>query len=258
MKCFARKLINVLAAVLFVAIAAANSQAAAINYGDFSGSTVDFLGVTENSITDPTPLFGAPLVVSDAILFNPTGFGATSSGGSPSIDITDGLLKMMIMAKPGKAIDSLLLEEAGDYTLAGVGTVLTQTWVNAAVFVQIIELTTGPISPISLSDNLTFTPNAGNYDLVNEPGIGIIWTGSLFMDIQAALSDLGIEAQATKLLFTMDNTLVAQSESGSVAFIQKKNVGGFGMTVNIIPVPATLWTGLALLGSLGVVRRSRR
>src|SRR5947207_4379405 len=73
-----------------------------INYGNFNGTNVMYLNVTEDSSTDPTPLFGAPTVSDDALSFNPSGFGATSSGGGT--DLTDGTLATTIMTTGTKRI----------------------------------------------------------------------------------------------------------------------------------------------------------
>ena len=55
----------VVAAALVSLCFAPSSFAAPINYGDFPGTSVTFLDVTEDSATDPTPLFGAPALAGD-------------------------------------------------------------------------------------------------------------------------------------------------------------------------------------------------
>ncbi len=74
-------MVLLLAAIAF-SVAQTSVQAAAINYGDFSGSTVMYLGVTEkaNSPVNAEPLFNAPTIVGDELDFNPSGFSAQSSG----------------------------------------------------------------------------------------------------------------------------------------------------------------------------------
>ena len=57
-------------------------SAAPINYGNFNGTNVMYLGVTEDSSTDPTPLFGPPTVTNDSLSFNPVSFGATPTPSS--------------------------------------------------------------------------------------------------------------------------------------------------------------------------------
>lgn len=252
-----KKVLTVLVVVSAMSSAAAN--AASINYGSFAGTTLSFNNVEESSLTDAPPLFGTPSVSGDAILFNPSSFGATSSnGGLP--DITDGHLSMLLMANPGFGIDSIEISEAGDYTLIGAGGAGTMASVSAPVFLTITEVNFAAITPINMNGNLVFSPSGGSYDLANDgPGVGVIWTGSLNLDISGYLNDvLGINGVATKIEFDMDNTLVALSETGTISFIQKKQIGGFGMTVTTIPVPSAIYPGMALLAGLGVMRRRRQ
>ena len=57
---------------------AAPVSADSIGYGDYYGTTVDFLGVTEESTTDSLPLYGAPILVDNQSLFFPTTFSSSS------------------------------------------------------------------------------------------------------------------------------------------------------------------------------------
>ena len=95
-----KKLLNALLPVTASALVCAISLptiAAPINYGNFSGANVNFLQVTEDSATDPTPLFGPPTVAGDGMTFSPTAaFSANASSGS--IDLTDGKLNTTIQA----------------------------------------------------------------------------------------------------------------------------------------------------------------
>jgi hypothetical protein len=234
--------------------------AAPINYLDFVGTNVTYKDVTEDSATDPTPLWGAPTISGDGLNFTPlAAFSASSSGGSPP-DITDGKLDTTIVVNdPGVgAIDNILVSERGDYTLAGSGTIASNTSVAAPVILTLLEINGVGISPTPLySGNLMFSPSGGTYDLVNDPGSGEIWTGSLMIDIDAAMAAINKDGRATKIKYHMDNTLTAFSESGSIAFIAKKD-GIVSLEVNV-PEPTSFV--LALLGPLGLAwvlrRRSR-
>src|SRR3990172_510762 len=108
------------AAVCFFLLAANHgAQAVPINYGTFMGNTVSYVDVTEDSNSgDALPLFGAPTVSADSLDFDPVGFDANATGAL-GVDVTDGNLNFMVVAKRGKAIQSLELSEAGDTTLAG-------------------------------------------------------------------------------------------------------------------------------------------
>ena len=232
-----------------VVVGVASLASAAINYGNFSGITVDYFNVTENSTTDPGALFGTPTLAGNGLVFNPVSFGASSINGA-SPDITDGTLTATIVAKPGNFISQISIEESGDYTLFGNGTAATSVVVAAPVFFQIIEVNNAPITPTTLSGTLTMSPS-GTFSL---PGsvVGGIWTGSGVFDLDAHLAGLGIDGSATKVILSLDNALVAQSEVGTVAFIKKKTFGGTSLT--IVPEPTTL--GL-LAGTLLLASRRR-
>lgn len=233
-------------------------QAAAINYGDFSGATVNFLQVTEDSGTDPTPVYGSPSVFGNSLDFNPLSFNASASG-SGGVDITDGTLTLMMTSNPGHFIDCIKFDEAGDYTLAGFGTAATAVSVTANFNIEIQEVDGVAIGSILVNPVMNFTPSNGDFDLANDAGGGPAangsWAGMLMADLTQVLIDNNIPYVngVTKVSVTFDNTLVATSEDGTSAFIAKKDVGGVGITV--IPEPASL--GLLTLGGLCMMARRR-
>ncbi len=232
------------------------ADAAQINYGDFMGNTVNFLQVTEDSGTDPTPLYGAPSVFGDTLDFNPISFnaGATGAGG---VDITDGTMSLMMTSKPGNFIDQVLFDEAGDVTLAGFGGIGTFASVSANFFVEIQEVDGVGIGSILIQAPMIFTPSGGTYDQATDGGGGPLfnsaWSGSLLVDLTQALIDNNIPHVngVTKISVVFDNTLVALSENGTSSFIAKKDVGGVGITV--VPEPATI--GLLALGGVCLLGR---
>jgi hypothetical protein len=231
-------------------------RATPIDYGDFAGTSVTYLQVTEDSATDPTPLYGPPTVAGNGITFSPTAaFSSNVSGGNS--DITDGKLNTTLVTNNPSvgAIDNILVSERGDYTLAGSGTSATNTSVSAPVFLTLTEVNGGTVSPVALfSGNLTFSPSSGSYNLVSNPGSGVIWNGSLLINVDALLVANGINGRATRIEYQMDNQLLAFSQSGSIAFIEKKN-GFVSISVNV-PEPSTLV--LALIGSLALAWQFRR
>ncbi len=236
-----------------VAGAAGSAFATPINYGNFSGVTVDWLQVTEDSTTDPTPLFGTPTISGDSLNFNPVSFGSTAANGSS--DLTDGTLTSMIVARPGFSIPAIQFTENGDYTLAGNGGAGTSASVNLSVFVWVTEVNDVAITPISFSVNGTFNPSSGTFDLFNDgPTFGIrTWNGGAVADVDAFLASHSIAGHATEITVTIDNALVTTSQAGTLAFIKKKQIGGVAITV--VPTPGAI--ALMGVGMLAAGRRRR-
>jgi hypothetical protein len=235
-----------------VGVCGSAALATPINYGDFTGTNVMFLQVTEDSTTDATPLFGTPLVSGDGIQFNPTSFGSFAFNGSS--DLTDGTLTTMIMANPGRVIPAVTFSESGDYTLAGSGGAMTSASVALSWFVTVSEVNGSPIAPVSFSGMGTFSPSSGTFDLASDgPGAAVIWNGSAMIDIDAFLASQSISGSATKVTVTLNNALVTTSEPGTASFIKKKEFGGVAMAV--VPAPATL--GLLGVGLVAAGRRRR-
>ncbi len=235
--------------VVIMAIALVAPAQAVINYGDFSGATIDYLDVTESSVTDPVPLYNAPTILGDFLDFNPTGFGSSSSGVAS--DVTDGQLNMTIKAKDGQRIEMLTVREDGDLTLSGpLGTAATYATIGAPVFLKITEVDGAAIAPIAVNGSLAFT-NAGTWDIATDGTFtGAAFEGFLHIDLTAELRANGVATgYVTELDFAMDNTLSTGSESGTSALIVKKD-----LDIDV-PEPATL--SLLALGGLGLLRRRR-
>ncbi len=229
------------------------AQAVPINYGDFVGTTVQFMQVTEDSTTDPVPLFGVPTVAGDALDFNPTNFVSSSSAGAS--DTTTAVLDFYIEALPGNFVDEVLFYEAGDYTIFGTGGVGTLASVTAPVNIDVLEVDGVAIVPVNFVANMVFSPSAGDYDLANDgAGFGVIWSGVLDVDVAQLLTNAAVPytGGATKVMVSLSNTLTTTSEAGSFAEIQKKDIQGFGVTV--VPEPASL----VLLTAIGLPILTRR
>lgn len=255
-----------LAATFLVATLADNLQAA-VMHGDFPATTVDFLDVTEETLLSTSGkgdgLFGAPTVAGDSLDFDPIGFSASSTGGGPS-DLLDVQLKFMIQAKDGNAITSILLTEAGDTTLDnGFSSDDALTRVTANVFVDILEINGVGVSGVDFTGDMEFMPSDGDYQLsVDNPGgssLNTSWTGSFFRELGPILAANSLTGNVTKVAVTLDNTLTATSDTGSTAFIAKKDTDGIVITVNPdemeIPEPSSL---LLAVGSLLVLAGARR
>lgn len=226
-------------AALIVGVAglAGSALARPINYGDYFGSNIDFIQVTEDSSTETpgTPVFGAPTLSGNALLWFPTTYSSFSQNGSA--DSTNGVLTVSLRSRPGEFIKSVTISEIGDYSLSGVGTASTFASVSSSMFAF------APQNGINYGGALTVTPKATFIRPIDSAGP---WTAKRVIDV----TGLGI----TQLDLTFSSTLSTGSESGTTAFIQKKQIGGPTLRIEV-PAPGSL--ALVGLGGLAALRRRR-
>lgn len=247
---------SILLAIGLAILATRGVYAAPIVYGNFPGSTVDYLGVQEESSTDPgTGKFGPPTVAGDAMDFNPAAFAASSSGLAS--DTTDSNLQFMVKAHPGQGINGIFLTEAGDTSLSGlVGE--AQTTVGAVITGEIVELNIGGV-PTPVSINLPplamgFTPK-DNFKLSVDGAGSKGWSGSTLLDLT------GHAGPVTKVNISMDNTLTASSVAGTSAFIQKKDADALVITTTttpFVPEPTSALMTIIAIALGGAVSRRRK
>jgi hypothetical protein len=260
------------AALLLMAISS-QALASPISYGSISGTTVDYIDIEENSGTDPgyfppnapLGLFGAPTVAGDSIDFSPNNFFADSQFGAVP-DLTDGHLTFGVNSKPGHAIQNINFQEGGGVSVVGVGTDATFVDVSAVGFINVLEIDGAapaglPVIPINLTFNFGVAGD-GTWRRASEGFVnGFLWTGAQAIDIKGWLNANGFPTQygATKITVSLDNSLYAQSEATSGAYIDKKDFGGLSITINTpnIPEPTTFVLGLAGCLAVGAIRRSR-
>jgi hypothetical protein len=242
---------------LVCTLSAPAAFAVPINYGNYVGINVSYLQVTEQTLSagDADGLFGAPTVVGDQIDFDPVGFAANASGAGGN-DITDVELTFGIQAKPNEIITTIILTEAGDYTIAGAGGAGTLAAVAANVIIEVFEVDGVALGvPVQTNVQLAFAPSDGDYNLADD-GQTILgsWNGSLTFDVAAFLASESIDGSATRVQVTLDNQLVALSEDGTNAFIAKKDTDGLSVTT--LPEPgAGILSALGLLGLAAFTRR---
>lgn len=231
---------NLAAFAVAVAGLAASSNAASINYGNFSIAGVIFGNVTESSGTDAVPLYGPPEAFVTGLDFDPIGFVAFS--GSGGADLTDGQLNFTVASPLG--IPSISLTESGDYTLAGIGTSATQALAGAIISVRVLEVNGVAVAPISIApSNATV-----GFNLVANSGLVQPWSLGITSNIAGQLP---VGSLATKIEVVIDNSLVAVSEASSVASISKKD-----FAINIpVPEPTSLAASLSFLGIAGRRRK---
>ena len=243
---------SILAAALLAILLAPSALTAAILYGDFDGTTVMYLDVTESNATDEQK-FGPPNIFGDQLDFNPTNFRAQSSDAAV---IEDSQLNMTIMSKGDNTISQIEIDESGDYTLSGLGDAQALATVGANVQFSVTHVDGVTISPIVVgSSQVVFTPNAdGEFSLPADAGTAVAWTGSLDYDIDALLAEAGVDGAATKVEVVLDNTLTATAADGGAAFIAKKDFRGLTITV---PEPSSSGLLFAAIAGLATCLRRR-
>lgn len=220
-----------------VILPGAGPAEAYVLHGNFSGTSMDFLNVTEttNSPGDPEILYGSPTVAGDRLLFFPTAYASSSADGSA--DTTSGTLQIMLQAKPGYFIETVRIAEFGDYSLTGSGDAQAQI----SGYLAVTDLKTFQTAEDFHSALFQSSPASGPITLSWE----IDYTG------------LGV----TAAMLTFNNNLQTSSAAGTAAFIQKKSVLSNAVQVEFytapVPVPAAIWLFGSALGPLCWLRRRR-
>jgi hypothetical protein len=205
-------------------LAASAPALAQVNYGDFLGTDVDFLQVTEitSTVGDPAVLWDAPVLdgSGNGLQFFPPAFISSCAAGSS--DITSSLLTTTIMAQGANTIDMVTLVEAGDVTLTKFppfGDPTTNASASVGGFLTVLEDTSGPIAPVVIPFAGTFVPT-GTFSLPGDFGTSL-WQGSFTIDVATQVPN------ATKANLSLDNTLDSNCGAGSSSGkIQKKTVSG--------------------------------
>ncbi len=241
---------------LLVATAAVG-EAATMNWGDktTAGSDVVFLQVTEDN-DEPSTVFApaatGPSVSGNMLVFNPVNFQSQANNGA---DLIDSTLTTTIQAKPGATIDSISVDEFGDYTLGGLSGYDALASVGAAFFWRVTEVDGAPVSLSTQVASMTFT-GGGMYERPADDGTAVPWTGNVVLDVAAYLLSQGISGDATEVTLRFDNTLQTAADNFSNAFIKKK---GVDITVTpgdpVIPEPTS--AALLALGALACGFRRR-
>lgn len=221
--------------------------------GDRNGATLDYLGITEGSYTDPLPLFGSPALIapgSNLLTFNPTSFAAATTPPASGVDITDGTLSMQIVSHPGESIKTFSISEAGGYSLIDNLTNTGLAKVSAALLVVIDyqAATGGPFVPFTASYSVPVFSST----LPPDEGVLKPWSLSLNLDFSTLLPGVDL----TQIKVTLNNQLIAQSESGAAAFIDKKSFVINSTSSGDVPEPTTL--GLLGIASFGLLARRRK
>lgn len=227
---------------------------ATIIHSDVSGSTIDFVDISEGSPTgDPEPLYGQPFASGDNLIFPTTAsFAASSLDGGPS-DQTDGKLTFTMMAKSGYTITAFNYAEGGFTSLnAPFNTGDAFTKVVAFAAVKVLEINNAPVSIPTIQQFMAISPLGGQYLLSSIGGTTYStgWSGALSVPLPSG---------TTKAQVTLNNNLFAATMgTGSGALIEKSS---FDIDIDtVIPEPSTVLLSAAamLAWSLGGFRRHVR
>ena len=217
----------ILVAALFCA--ASSALAVSQNYGSFTGDTVVFGNVTEDSSTDPLPLYGTPTILSDSIAFSPISFQSISAGKNGH-DETMGSVAMTITANPGRYLTDIQVQEAGDVTLVGNGNQATNASVTALLQLTVRQIDGVAVTPFQLTEPLVY-PTGSEFDLGSNGQLAGIWNGSVNVDVAAWLARSGIAGHATQIDFSMSNDLLTNSQRGTYSLIKKKDIEGSTLSI---------------------------
>jgi hypothetical protein len=186
-----------------------------------------------------------PLVVGNSLIFQPTNFTAESLNGAGADTANQTLIIDVMATTPGFDITSVIMAEQGDYIRSGI-----DASVAASMRLGVTSATTG--CGLFPCNDSTITNIGG---LGDTGGATVGWSGSATVD----LADTAGWGSDSAVQVSFQNNLSATTLSnGETASIQKK-LGGVGLYVNQVPVPAAVWLfGSGLIGLVGVARRKRR
>jgi len=248
----------------------ANVANGAVIYGNFDGTDVDYLNVTETPTQlpgpSPTALFGAPTVSGNTLLFSPSAFDVGVSGGAN--EFQDGHLSTNILSTDTAYPKTLNILEGGGWGEVG-GTAATEAMETLVVNQLTITSVNGvSINPIVVTPTITFTDtDSGNASVVttsdsieflSTTGISTgSWDANASFNLAGALAAAKITGSVTGLTLNLDNQLAVTSEANSDSFIDKKFFDITTGTSAPVPEPATGGIAALALARLATRRKAR-
>lgn len=198
-----------------------------------NGSTLDYNYSNGQSANG---LFGDPTVFNGSFLFFPQNFKAVSSNGSTGH--ADDSVSFDITVKNGKAVTGVTVNELGDYSITGTGTI------NIGGSLSVTDLAP-PGPPVTTTSLLASTP-----------GSPITTTTSTTGNWTATATTTNLPNGWTVFHVNLTNILDASTGPGSVATVQKKIAQGAIEVSIIVPEPASIGL-LTAAGSTLLLRRRR-
>ena len=165
------------------------ASAATINWGDFSDpeGSVTFVDVSEDNDEDSTVFDGedGPDVMGNMLIFDPQGFQSQASNGS---DLIDSELSFMVVPQEPTWIETIRIEEFGDYTLGGLSNGEAIASVGAVFFWTINEVDGEPVS-LPMQVTQLDVSGGGMYVRPDNDGTAQPWTG--YAELNDPLRELG-------------------------------------------------------------------
>jgi hypothetical protein len=258
---------------LAVAIAASlsglalSAHASIITYAPptLIGTQVTYPSVSESSNTNTLPLYGAPVVSGNNLVFSNLNFSAVSTNGSPALDYVDGQINFTLQADQGTFLQALNLTEFGDYNISTTpanpaAVDFVEAYQNP-VLITVLAINGVAVTPEeNSSDTMTIT-DGGVFETPPNPpptpqSISGSWNGSVTANLDALFGS----DEITEISVSFDNDLLAESQTGGIADIAKKGFDVNPSPVNGIPgMPEPSVMGLAAVAmGMGLKRRRGR
>jgi hypothetical protein len=226
------------------------------------GAQVTYPSVSESSNTNTLPLYGAPTVSGNNLVFSNLNFAAVSTNGSPALDFVDGQINFTLQSDPGSFLQMLDLSEFGDYNVSTTpANPAAMNFVQAyenPVLITILAINGVPVTPVNNSSTIMSITNGGTFQ--NPPSSTPIsvsgsWTGTA----DANLASIFNSNQITEIAVSFDNQLAAESQTGGIADIAKKGFDIIPTTTGNPGVPEPSVASLMLFAiGVGLKRRQNR
>lgn len=252
---------TVASAVISLSAFAVSAKAAIITYAPptIVGAQVTYPDVSESSSTNPVPLYGAPSISGNDLVFSNLNFAAVSTNGS-GLDFVDGQLNFTLQADPGNFLTSLDLTENGDYNVTQIGTAVGPNTAEAfedPVQITLLGINGLPVTPVinNTADTMIISPDNGLYTTGVNPDPGS-FTGAADVNLAAIFGS----NQITEIAVSYDDQLAASSQLNGIADIAKKGFDVIPFTTpgtQVMPEPTVASLLLLTLG-VGLSRRRNR
>jgi hypothetical protein len=188
--------------------------------------------------------FGAPSLSANglAIVFNPVNFNISSTN-TQGIQFDTSSIVFDLIPKNNQQLASIALSEAGDYLLINQGDPSTAPSAFANGELRITDLSNAATSAVNFGTTSPLT----NACTTLTGCIPSQWSATTNI---TAPNNWGSDTIAVRL---QNNLGVSSTENGDFAFIEKKDVSGIVLDINVpVPIQSTVWLfSFVLIGLLG-------